>query len=42
MRARKLTLELTQVREKTGRGSERDVQCSRARLKTTAATTPPL
>jgi multidrug efflux system outer membrane protein len=36
------TLELTQLLEETGRGSELDVQRSRARLKATEATIPPL
>jgi outer membrane protein, multidrug efflux system len=36
------TLELTQLLDETGRGSELDVQRSRARLKATEATIPPL
>jgi outer membrane protein, multidrug efflux system len=36
------TLELTQLLDDTGRGSELDVQRSRARLKATEATIPPL
>jgi outer membrane protein, multidrug efflux system len=36
------TLKLTQLLEETGRGSELDVQRSRARLKATEATIPPL
>jgi outer membrane protein, multidrug efflux system len=36
------TLELTQLLDQTGRGSELDVQRSRARLKATEATIPPL
>jgi multidrug efflux system outer membrane protein len=36
------TLELTQLLDETGRGSELDVQRSRARLKFTEATIPPL
>ncbi len=36
------TLELTQLLDETGRGSELDVQRSRARLKSTEATIPPL
>jgi outer membrane protein, multidrug efflux system len=36
------TLELTQLLDETGRGSELDVQRSRARLKGTEATIPPL
>jgi multidrug efflux system outer membrane protein len=36
------TLELTELLDETGRGSELDVQRSRARLKATEATIPPL
>jgi outer membrane protein, multidrug efflux system len=36
------TLELTQLLDETGRGAELDVQRSRARLKATEATIPPL
>jgi outer membrane protein, multidrug efflux system len=36
------TLDLTQLLDETGRGSELDVQRSRARLKATEATIPPL
>ncbi len=36
------TLQLTQLLDETGRGSELDVQRSRARLKATEATIPPL
>jgi multidrug efflux system outer membrane protein len=36
------TLELTQLLDETGRGSELDVQRSRARLKATESTIPPL
>jgi multidrug efflux system outer membrane protein len=36
------TLDLTQLLDQTGRGSELDVQRSRARLKATEATIPPL
>jgi multidrug efflux system outer membrane protein len=36
------TLELTELLDQTGRGSELDVQRSRARLKATEATIPPL
>lgn len=36
------TVELTQLLDETGRGSELDVQRSRARLKATEATIPPL
>jgi len=36
------SLELTQLREQAGRGAELDVARSRARLKATAATIPPL
>ncbi len=36
------TLELTQLLDETGRGSELDVERSRARLKATEATIPPL
>ena len=35
------TLELTTLRDEAGRGSELDVQRSRARLKATEATIPP-
>jgi multidrug efflux system outer membrane protein len=38
----KQTLELTKLRDEVGRGSELDVQRSRARLKATEATIPPL
>lgn len=38
----KQTLELTMLRDEAGRGSELDVQRSRARLKATEATIPPL
>src|SRR5260370_41852071 len=42
LRTEHQTLELTQLLDEAGRGSELDVQRSRARLKATEATIPPL
>jgi outer membrane protein, multidrug efflux system len=42
LRTEHQTLELTQLLDETGRGSELDVQRSRARLKATESTIPPL
>ena len=42
LRTEQQTLELTQLLDEAGRGSELDVQRSRARLKATEATIPPL